>query len=162
MFCYSPFIFRLLTVSAISAQQDYKVIISELGSDGQATIRSLPADPQTYIHSGTVPSSLLFQQPSGSWTKIAADYSRDVIIWSDQNLRLLWRGNVSQLQATHAFRSISYSIGGMAIDWMTGNVYWSDDNYNWIMILDTEGNSKVLIDTALESPGGIAVYPERK
>ncbi|XP_072027600.1 low-density lipoprotein receptor-related protein 2-like [Amphiura filiformis] len=154
--------FLLLTLTVTSAQEDQILILSERRrSDGQVTIRSIPADPQTYIHSGSVPSNLLFQQPTGKWTEIAADYNRDIIIWSDENLKLLWRGNVSQPQATPTFKGISYNIGGVAIDWMTGNVYWSDNNYNWIMILDTNGNSKVLIDTALEIPGGIAVYPER-
>ena len=92
---------------------------------------------------------------------MASDSNRGQIIWSDGELKFLWRGNITQVQAIPLYRGTSASVGGIAIDWITGNVYWSDDNYNWIMMLDNDGNSRVLIDTALDTPGGVAVYPQR-
>ncbi len=50
------------------------------------------------------------------------------------------------------------------MDWLAGNVYWTDALYNWIGIAPTRSDKnifRVLIDTHLDRPAGIAVYPEK-
>ena len=55
----------------------------------------------------------------------------------------------------------------MAVDWLSGSIYWTDALYNWITVASahgkatTEANYKHLIVTGLDKPMGIAVYPQK-
>lgn len=58
----------------------------------------------------------------------------------------------------------SPSVSGIAVDWVTGNIYWTDSVYNWVMVGKAEERSphqKTLVDTGLDNPHGIAVWPQR-
>jgi low density lipoprotein-related protein 2 len=52
-------------------------------------------------------------------------------------------------------------IEGLAYDWLSGNLYWTDNTYKWIMVSTDDGRyQKVLIED-LTSPLGIVVHPQR-
>ena len=54
---------------------------------------------------------------------------------------------------------------GLAVDWMSNNVYWADSLYNWIVVapLNSQDESvhKVVVRTGLLNPHSIAVHPQR-
>ncbi|XP_033760426.1 LOW QUALITY PROTEIN: low-density lipoprotein receptor-related protein 4-like [Pecten maximus] len=53
-------------------------------------------------------------------------------------------------------------VRGMALDWTTSTLYWTDRQFKHIMVAKTDGRyQKTIIDTRLEEPLGIAVHPER-
>ncbi len=58
----------------------------------------------------------------------------------------------------------SSEANGIAYDWVTGNLYWTDALYNWIMVAKAEEKTpiyKTLLRTGLDKPHGIAVYPQK-
>ena len=49
---------------------------------------------------------------------------------------------------------------GLAVDWISKNIYWTDDDAHSIEVAHTNGSNRRLIaNTDLENPRGIAVHP---
>lgn len=55
---------------------------------------------------------------------------------------------------------ICYDIG-MALDWVAGNLFWTDKTYGQISMAKKEGLYPTVIIEGLGEPIGIAVHPER-
>ena len=34
------------------------------------------------------------------------------------------------------YKGMAHGIENLAVDWVTGNVYWTDSDYKWIMVAD--------------------------
>jgi len=60
------------------------------------------------------------------------------------------------------YTGISTQVYGMAIDWLSGSIYWTDALYNWITVarLSAQDIFNHIITTELDRPMGIAVYPQ--
>ena len=60
---------------------------------------------------------------------------------------------------------VSTSLGtteGLAVDWIGRNLYWTDTGRNKIEVSRLDGSSrKVIIDTNLDEPRAIVVYPRK-
>ena len=59
-------------------------------------------------------------------------------------------------------KRVSNLVMGLAVDWLAGNIYWTDALYRWIGVARIEQNtnfSRVLVSTGLDTPHGIAVHP---
>ena len=59
-------------------------------------------------------------------------------------------------------------MDGLAYDWVHNNLYWTDSMYNQIGIVSLDTNdqgkfkSRILIESYLDSPHGIAVDPGKR
>lgn len=55
------------------------------------------------------------------------------------------------------------SVEGLAIDWLSRNVYWTDSKKDTIEVASLDNNKlrKVLVKEGLVNPRGIAVHPSR-
>jgi len=60
------------------------------------------------------------------------------------------------------YTGISTQVNGMAVDWLSGSVYWSDALYNWITVarLVSWNVFNHIVTTELDRPMGIAVHPQ--
>ena len=52
-------------------------------------------------------------------------------------------------------------MNGLAVDWVGGNVYWTDGVRGTIEMCDYYGNNRKVIVTGLGDPRGIALDPIR-
>jgi nidogen (entactin) len=51
---------------------------------------------------------------------------------------------------------------GLAVDWVSRNIYWTDSTKDTVEVASVEGKRRrVLFDTNLVNPRGIAVHPQR-
>ena len=53
---------------------------------------------------------------------------------------------------------------GLAVDWLSNNIYWSDSLYNWIIMSprnSVEPVFKTIVRTGLSSPHSLAVHPQK-
>jgi sugar lactone lactonase YvrE len=51
---------------------------------------------------------------------------------------------------------------GLAVDWVTRNMYWTDTGRNTIEVARLDGTSrKVLVNNSLDEPRAIAVFPSK-
>jgi len=60
------------------------------------------------------------------------------------------------------YTGTSTQVYAMAIDWLSGSIYWTDALYNWITVarLDAYDIFNHIVTTELDRPMGIAVYPQ--
>jgi hypothetical protein len=92
-----------------------------------------------------------------------------MLYWSEkskqriQGLMLMNRSTSTQT----IFTGTSKTIDGLAVDWMSNNLYSVDPKYNWIMMMALKENMtenavyKVVVKTDLDNPHGIAVHPQK-
>ena len=60
------------------------------------------------------------------------------------------------------YTGISTQVNGMAVDWLSGSIYWTDALYNWVTVarLNSRDIFNHIVTTELDRPMGIAVYPQ--
>ena len=60
------------------------------------------------------------------------------------------------------YTGISTQVYGMAVDWLSASIYWTDALYNWITVARLVAHDVFnhIITTDLDRPMGIAVYPQ--
>ena len=59
------------------------------------------------------------------------------------------------------FTGTSSEVGGIAVDWLSNTIYWTDKTYNWISMAagDKYEIYRHIVATDLHLPGGICVHP---
>ena len=56
----------------------------------------------------------------------------------------------------------SGQVEGLAADWLTGNVYWTDGVYRTISVISVKTKrSRIIVDDNLGLPSGITVIPSK-
>lgn len=94
-------------------------------------------------------------------------YEKQLICWTDQ---VLQRIQCMKLNATHPNATVQNVIAtglekpeGIAIDWYTDNIYWTDGESNRIEVATLNGKyQKVLIWSDLDQPRAIALVPSKQ
>ena len=55
-----------------------------------------------------------------------------------------------------------FSSTGLAYDWLSKNLYWTDNTYKWIRMSSTDGRYQTtIVEDNLAEPLGIVVHPQR-
>ena len=87
-------------------------------------------------------------------------FSLGYIFWSDVAEFKLKRSCIDGTNVT----IINNNVGvcdGLAVEWMTSQLYWTDTTNDSIWVSDLEGNNpRILVYTGLDEPRGIALDPE--
>ncbi|XP_030827887.1 uncharacterized protein LOC115919137 isoform X2 [Strongylocentrotus purpuratus] len=159
----------VISYESIDLALGSRVIWSEIeASTGSVRLNSVPADPTVMLKpDGTVQDTIVtdfyFMAPSGNWTALETRYGEHELIWSDGLRKVMIKGSMGSNRSAKIYYGFtSSSVLGVAVDWLTGNVYWTDAAYDWIIMHDANGTRNVLIiDEGLDIPTGIAIHPSR-
>ncbi|CAK8680339.1 unnamed protein product [Clavelina lepadiformis] len=112
------------------------------------------------ITSNSVPLRV-FSRSGQTVVGVAYDCDDRNLYWSDVSGRVIYMAPVSNLNSRSVFaRTGLRSPEGVAVDFISGNIYWTDSGRDRIEVAKKDGtNRMVLISTGLHNPRGIAVDP---
>lgn len=92
-------------------------------------------------------------------------YERELVCWSDSGLETI---QCARSNGTHTGEKVTIvnsnliSPDGLACDWITGKLYWTDREKNLVEVISLDGNHrKVLFWTDIYQPRAIALAPMR-
>ena len=91
---------------------------------------------------------------------IDVHFSLGFIFWSDETERNIKRFRIDVESTSTVITNIGLCYG-LAVQWRTSQLYWTDTIYDRISVSDLDGNNQViLISSALEQPSSIALDPD--
>ena len=92
------------------------------------------------------------------------DFQSKMLYWSDVTLKALYRATIFPNGSTGRPEAIMKDSidtpDGIAVDWIYGNIYWTDTGNDRVEVSRQDGSfRKTIIDTDLDEPRAIAVDP---
>ncbi|CAL8273600.1 unnamed protein product [Gadus morhua 'NCC'] len=92
------------------------------------------------------------------------DIPSNTLFWSDLSLKKIYSTKISASGEEPAHRVVVdsdlTSPEGLAVDWVHGNIYWTDSEQQTISVATVDGSKrKTLISTGLDRPRAIVVDP---
>ena len=88
--------------------------------------------------------------------------SERTFYWSDINLHVIKRMNMSSGIIEDIITDDLGSVDGLAVEWESNLIYWSDYSNSRIEVASLDGtNRKLLFIEKVEKPRGIALYPKK-
>ncbi|ELU10017.1 hypothetical protein CAPTEDRAFT_221406 [Capitella teleta] len=173
-------IFISVAIQASSALLTHEktLLWTEKAANGEVRIAGLPGDPEELVSGGKI-RTMAQAYPADPLTRkkshriaLAFLYHEKRLLFSDRGFKQIYKIQLQEAPSVPfqynvttdtVFAGISTEVNGLAVDWVSGNLYWTDALYNWISVSRTEDNSvyRHLITTGLDNPQGIAVYPEK-
>ena len=71
---------------------------------------------------------------------MAADYRNKQIYWTDYRAEKIGKYDWEKNKTTsNLFQGMAHGIENLAVDYVTGNLYWTDSDYKWIMVANKAG-----------------------
>ncbi|KAJ8299885.1 hypothetical protein KUTeg_021404 [Tegillarca granosa] len=112
----------------------------------------------------------IFNYSSTDVTSIAVDTRNQSMYYIDRSFQGLYRlrhANVSlkssAIKEEQIHQGISSSVGTVAFDWISNNLYWTDRYHNWIAMRPANNNDPLMYRIVLEIqiivPVGLAIDP---
>lgn len=92
---------------------------------------------------------------------LSYDSVNSVLYYSENNTHSLGRVQLRRGSFTDTIIRGVGEIRGLAYDWISGNLYWTDNTYKWIMVSTADGRYQKVLIEGLTSPLGIVVHPQR-
>ncbi|XP_074545355.1 low-density lipoprotein receptor [Halichoeres trimaculatus] len=92
------------------------------------------------------------------------DVLNKMIFWSDLSLKKIYSSRLD-MAGNSSYHTVVVGSGiespeGIAVDWIHGNIYWTDSNLKTISVATTDGSKrKTLISENLDKPRAITVDP---
>ncbi|CAL8332388.1 unnamed protein product [Lota lota] len=92
------------------------------------------------------------------------DIPSDTVFWSDLSLKKIYSTKISTAGKASVHHTVIdsdlASPEGLAVDWVHGNIYWTDSEQQTISVATVDGSKrKTLISTGLDRPRAIVVDP---
>nr|XP_006825084.1 PREDICTED: low-density lipoprotein receptor-related protein 4-like [Saccoglossus kowalevskii] len=90
---------------------------------------------------------------------VGVDYADNELFWSDVEERAIYRGSIDGQVAPIANLSDLGRPNGIAIDWITNHIYWTDGLYGTIDVADYNGDNRRTLLYSLSNPRSITLDP---
>ena len=88
--------------------------------------------------------------------------SERTFYWSDINQHVIKRMNMSSDVIEDVITDDLGSVGGLAVEWESRLIYWTDSMYNRIEVASLDGSKRKLLFTEkVDKPRGIELYPKK-
>ena len=89
-------------------------------------------------------------RPQEYWA-LAADYRNKQIYWTDYRAEKIGKYDWEKNKTTsNLFQGMAHGIENLAVDYVTGNLYWTDSDYKWIMVANKAGLRVVPLTNQIE------------
>ncbi|XP_052265927.1 low-density lipoprotein receptor-related protein 4-like [Dreissena polymorpha] len=132
---------------------------------GVSRIVGIEGDPTVWVPSGNVQVRHI-SAPHHGWQfkALAYNWADQTLYWSEATNRKIQGLKLNGTTETETlFTGTSSMVEGLAVDWISNNIYWADSLYDWIMIgsMYTNPGYKIVVRDGLTGPSGVAVHPEK-
>jgi len=145
--------------------------------DGSVDVLGVPGDPEDWVFTGIHEYSIsYFTDPvSRSISRrvaLAFQYSTRRVFFNDKGFKELFRITLQVAPYTPytydvnlevVYGGISTEVNGLAMDWASNSIYWTDALYNWITVANASDYqvAKHIIYTGFSRPMGLTLYPKK-
>ena len=86
---------------------------------------------------------------------LAADYKNKQIYWTDYRAEKIGKYDwVKNKTEPNLYDGMAHGIENLAVDYTTGNLYWTDSDYKWIMVTDKDCKHYTQVYKATDDPDG--------
>lgn len=138
--------------SACVSQDGVLVYASGAGLGG--LLVDSPLSPNVIPHNALTPLSGV-----GAATRIDFHGLQDLLVWADGDL-----GSIMAVKRDGTGRRViktgATEVAGMAVDWVSNSVYWTDPANDVIEVVHLSGSDQyVIVSEDLDQPGAIAIHP---
>ncbi|XP_033116102.1 low-density lipoprotein receptor-related protein 4-like, partial [Anneissia japonica] len=139
-------------------------LILAIYQNPQSFIGWLSANPDSYNSGMTLNYKKAYELQTRYWTSVASDYHTGNVAFHDKDDHAILLSDALGTLGGYAHSISGFTSGrveAITIDWLSQNVYWVDDGYNWIKVTTyfDRGPDIIIVDTGLERPSGIACHP---
>ena len=161
----------------VSVSHQPTLLWTETGFQQRMQVVGITGQPRDWIKSQS--PRIVGEMSRSDWTKyqyssriaLSFQYSTHTLFWSDVGFKEIHRTRLKEttdIQKVHnlsveiVYSGTSQQVNGLAVDWLSGSIYWSDALYNWISVASGHNNDiyRQLILTDLNSPMGLVVHPK--
>lgn len=133
---------------------------------GVSRIVGIEGNPTEWVPSGNVQVRHI-SAPHHGWQfkALAFNYATQTLFWTESTNKKIQALRLNGTTETETiFTGTSNMAEGLAVDWISNNIYWTDSLYNWIVMAPLESQEKVyrlVVRTDLSDPHSVAVHPEK-
>ncbi|XP_076454147.1 prolow-density lipoprotein receptor-related protein 1-like [Babylonia areolata] len=160
IFCCSP---------CLAIQHETNLIWAQTPVQHLAVSRlvGISGDPGQWVPYQS-PSVKHISAPHYGWEfkGLGFSYRKQLLVWSESmNKKIQGLYLNGSTETVDIFTGTSSEVHGLAVDWLSNNVYWTDALYNWILMAPLQSYSEtdrvysILVQEGLDNPHGLAVHP---
>ncbi|KAK3090942.1 hypothetical protein FSP39_015919 [Pinctada imbricata] len=103
-----------------------------------------------------------FLKKASGFLSLTFDSDENMLYYSENVTKSIKRVQLKKGSFTETLIKGIGEVKGMAFDWVTKNLYWTDQTYKWIKVSSSDGRyQRTLVDSNLVEPLGIVVHPQR-
>ena len=154
----------------ISADADGQILVWSQHSHRWTKLRGIFGPPHQWLANQVKKYYTSESARDKIYNHLAYDHKHRFIYWHDAQEKSIFRQPINDSLVQRrtdtvevVFEGMSEDIGGIAMDWLSGNVYWTDNTKDMILATRWHPTRKdmyfVAVKDLLDHPTGIAVDP---